>query len=290
MSTPTFSDTLHQLQIISPTFSQSRSVFIHLNILGIGTAPPCPGPSGCYVSSQDPGHPAPASRVHPSSCPVRKVGGEPRRSDCRLTQWWRWPERLREQGPRGPAPHTGALTPSLAHLLSRLAIASNTGSLGCIFAAGPSILPYTWRSPGFLEINTASTDAHLCQLFSPLLGVVLEAECAESPPQDWKLSAHWGTWYRHTRTAPFGTVAQRQMARSVGWAQGASPAGAQVSRTQTRPFPYNILFSILHAPLHTLGCTSEVTAIERSPATVPTAQGAWWSWILRLRLVTAQLV
>lgn len=128
MSTPTFSDTLHQLQIISPAFSQSRGVFIHLNILGIGTAPPCPRPIGCYVSSQDPGHPAPASRVHPSSCPVRQVGGEPRRSDCRLTQWWRRPVRLRERGPRGPAPHTRALTLSWAHLLSLLAIASDTGS------------------------------------------------------------------------------------------------------------------------------------------------------------------
>lgn len=155
MSTPTFSDTLHQLRIISLAFSQSRGVFIHLNILGIGTAPPCPRPSGCYVSAQDAGHPAPASRVHPSSCPVRKVGGEPRRSDCRLTQWWTPPVRLREQGPgavprvrsRGPAPHTRALTLSLAHLLSRLAIASNTGSLGCIFAAGPSINALHMKEP-----------------------------------------------------------------------------------------------------------------------------------------------
>lgn len=65
---------------------------------------------------------------------------------------------------RAPAAHTPALTLSLSHLLSLLAIASNTGSLGCIFAAGPSIMPYTWKSLRFLEINTADTDAHMCWL------------------------------------------------------------------------------------------------------------------------------
>lgn len=78
---------------------------------------------------------------------------------------------------------------------------------------------------------------YICVGYSSLLlGVVLEAECIENLPQVWKAVSTLVT-----RAAPFGTDAQRQMVRGVGWVRGTGPAGAQVSRTQTRTGAQNTL-------------------------------------------------
>lgn len=78
---------------------------------------------------------------------------------------------------------------------------------------------------------------HICVGYSPLLlGVVLEAQRIENLLHCRKAA---GTLV--ARAAPFRTDAQKQMVRGVGWTRNTSPAGVQVSLTQTRTGAQNTL-------------------------------------------------
>ena len=197
---------------------------------------------------------------------------------------------------RAPAAHTPALTLSLSHLLSLLAIASNIGSLGCIFAAGPSIMPYTWKSLRFLEINTADTDAHMCWLvitFRCSVGggvywkpTSLQKSCQHAGRQGcslWDRRTEDGMWRRvGSEHWPCGSPGESDTDEDRGtehpghtwlgdlWSasghgrwwwfflclgkqgHGVREAGSmhctliQSFVLLPKPFPYSILFSILH--------------------------------------------